>query len=164
MTTSNYGCGCRSGEQTTHSSAMRGSRHPIRAYSHKPEDPAMLHDHTDLRVSNIAKVQPLYDALLPALGYTRVTGDGKVERCYHPPGENVDFFGLTADPDHQANGTRIAFRGSTREEVNRLAEIARSAGAQQFEAPHECTEYTPPYYATFFEDADGNKFEICVRH
>ena len=51
----------------------------------------------------------------------------------------------------------------SRAEVDRLAEIARASGATAFEPPHVCEEYTPFYYATFFEDADGNKLEICYR-
>jgi hypothetical protein len=26
-----------------------------------------------------------------------------------------------------------------------------------------CAEYSPGYYAVFFEDPDGNKLEICCR-
>jgi catechol 2,3-dioxygenase-like lactoylglutathione lyase family enzyme len=66
----------------------------------------MLHDHTDLRVSNLAKVRALYDALLPALGYTRVTGDEN-SVYYHLPGNDVDFFGINADPQHRANGNKF---------------------------------------------------------
>jgi catechol 2,3-dioxygenase-like lactoylglutathione lyase family enzyme len=123
----------------------------------------MLHDHTDLRASNVEKVRPLYDALLPALGYTRVTSHAGLHLYYHLPGDDVDFFGINADPDHRANGTRIAFAAVSREQVDELAGLARAAGALAFEPPHLCPEYTGKYYATFFEDADGNKLEICFR-
>ena len=122
----------------------------------------MLVDHVDLRVSDIAKVRPLYDALLPALGYTRVNAD-EHQVYYHLPGDDVDFFGITADPGHRANGTRIAFAAASRKDVDKLGALARAAGAQAFEPPHYCVEYAEDYYATFFEDADGNKFEICCR-
>ena len=123
----------------------------------------MLHDHTDTRVSDLARARPLYDALLPALGYTRVTGD---ESCiyYHLPGDDVDFFGINTDPGHHPNGTRIAFGAASREQVDQLAAIAKAAGANAFESPHLCVEYAPDYYAAFFEDADGNKLEICCRN
>lgn len=46
--------------------------------------------------------------------------------------------------------------------VDRIA--ARIAPfAHAYEAPHACTEYTQTYYATFFEDAEGNKLEVCYR-
>ena len=123
----------------------------------------MLHDHIDLRVSNIAKVRPLYDALLSALGYTRVNSDA-AHIYYHLPGDDVDFFGINADPEHRANGTRIAFAAASREHVDELAGLAHAAGARAFEPPHLCSEYSPTYYAAFFEDSDGNKLEVCCRN
>jgi len=124
----------------------------------------MLFDHVDLRVSAFAKVRPLYDALLPAMGYTRISEDGQTICYYHPEDDRSEaFFGIDLDPGHRPNGTRLALRAGSREDVDRLAEVARAAGARAFEPAHLCTEYTPLYYATFFEDADGNKLEICYR-
>ena len=124
----------------------------------------MLFDHVDLRVSDFAKVRALYDALLPAMGYSRISEDAQTI-CYYHPGDSraKAFFGIDVDAEHRPNGTRIALRAAGRDEVDRLAEVARAAGAQAFEPPHLCTEYSPLYYATFFEDGDGNKFEICFR-
>jgi len=124
----------------------------------------MLYDHIDLRVSDVAKVRTLYDTLLPAMGCSLITEDAD-SVCYYRPGEerSAAFLGLLADPAHRPNETRIAFRAADRAEVDRLAELARNAGARAFEAPHVCEEYMPVYYATFFEDADGNKLEICYR-
>jgi catechol 2,3-dioxygenase-like lactoylglutathione lyase family enzyme len=124
----------------------------------------MLFDHVDLRVSDFLKVRGLYDALLPAMGYSRIAEDEETICYYTPDGDRSNpFFGIDVDPSHKANDSRIALRAANRDEVDRLAEIARQAGATAFEAPHVCTEYTPFYYATFFEDADGNKLEICYR-
>ncbi len=123
----------------------------------------MLHDHIDLRVSHIEKTRALYDALLPALGYTRINAD-ETHVYYHLPGEDVDFFGINADDNHRPNGTRIAFAASSREQVDELAALAKAAGARSYEPPHLCLEYTEKYYAAFFEDADGNKLEICCRN
>jgi catechol 2,3-dioxygenase-like lactoylglutathione lyase family enzyme len=124
----------------------------------------MLFDHADLRVSDFAKVRPLYDALLPAMGFSRVAEDAD-SICYYHPGDDraAPFFGLVLDPEHRPNGTRLALRGVDRADVDRLAAIARAAGATAFEPPHVCSEYTPFYYATFFDDADGNKLEVCYR-
>jgi catechol 2,3-dioxygenase-like lactoylglutathione lyase family enzyme len=124
----------------------------------------MLFDHVDLRVSDFSRVRPLYDALLPAMGYSRIDQDPETI-CYYHPGDDRGqaFFGIDVDSNHRPNATRIALRAASRDEVDRLAEIARVAGAQAFEPAHLCTEYTPNYYATFFEDADGNRLEICFR-
>ena len=124
----------------------------------------MLFDHVDWRVSDFAKVRKLYDALLPAMGYSRISQDAE-SICYYHPGDHraEAFFGIDLDPRHRPNGSRIALRGRDRADVDRLAEIARAAGAAAFEPAHVCEEYTPFYYATFFEDAEGNKLEICYR-
>jgi predicted lactoylglutathione lyase len=124
----------------------------------------MLFDHVDLRVSDLAKTRRLYDALLPAMGFSRIAADDQTI-CYYQPAEDrsIPFLALDCNPSHIANGTRLALRASSRAEVDRLASIAREAGATAFEPPHVCVEYTPFYYATFFEDADGNKLEICYR-
>ncbi len=124
----------------------------------------MLFDHVDLRVSDLVKTRGLYDALLPAMGFSRL-GEDAESICYYRPGDDraAPFFAIDADPGHRPNGSRIALRAADRAEVDRLAEIAHAAGATAFEAPHVCEEYTPFYYAVFFEDADGNKLEICYR-
>jgi catechol 2,3-dioxygenase-like lactoylglutathione lyase family enzyme len=124
----------------------------------------MLFDHVDLRVSDFAKVRPLYDALLPAMGYTYIEEKDDWINYYDPKDDRANpFFGIMLDPSHRPNGSRIALRATSRAEVDRLAAIARSAGATTFEPAHLCEEYSPIYYATFFEDADGNKLEICYR-
>lgn len=121
-------------------------------------------DHVDLRVSDLAKVRRLYDALLPAMGYSRIAEDDQTINYDLPDDDRAQpFFAIDCDPNHRPNGTRIALRAHSREELERLAEVARCAGATAFEPPHHCTEYTPEYYAAFFEDADGNKLEICYR-
>lgn len=124
----------------------------------------MLFDHVDLRVSDFAKVRGLYDPLLAAMGYTEI-GEGEGEITYYRPGgrRTAPFFGINVDPDHRPNGCRIAFYASSREEVDRLSAVAQSAGAAAFEPAALIEEYSPFYYASFFEDADGNKLEICYR-
>jgi catechol 2,3-dioxygenase-like lactoylglutathione lyase family enzyme len=124
----------------------------------------MLYDHVDLRVSDITTTRALYDRLLPALGCTDLQEDFN-SVCYYAPGVDREraFFGIIAEANHRPNESRIAFRARNRAEVDRLAAIANQAGAQAYEGPHVCQEYTPFYYAAFFEDADGNKLEICFR-
>jgi predicted lactoylglutathione lyase len=122
-----------------------------------------LYDHIDLRVSDLAKVRALYDALLPAMGFSRLEEDGKNVN-YHLEDEDRSrpFVGLMSESQHRPNGTRIAFRAGSRDDVDRLAAIARRAGARSLEGPEDYGG-SPRYYAAFFEDADGNKLEICFR-
>ncbi len=121
-------------------------------------------DHIDLRVRNLKRAREFYGRLLPALGFSVERSDDDWATFY-APGQSApeDFFGFTQDSDHQPNTTRIAFWAETRDEVDRLTEVAREAGAQNLEGPELCPEYTPGYYASFFEDPDGNKLEICCR-
>lgn len=124
----------------------------------------MLFDHVDLRVRDLKQARPLYDALLPAMGYTKINADEE-SAGYHRPGETGEqpFIWLVEEADHAPNGTRIAFSAASRSEVDRLAAIARDNGATAFEPPELVPDYTPGYYATFFEDGEGNKLEICCR-
>ena len=123
-----------------------------------------LFDHIDLRVSDVARARAFYDVFLPALGLTRI-GPCGAAICYGADGDpkNSPFVELNELPGHRGNANRIAFWADTEEEVNRLGEIVRGAGAQAVEGPEYSAEYTPGYYAVFFEDGDGNKWEICCR-
>jgi predicted enzyme related to lactoylglutathione lyase len=98
--------------------------------------------------------------LLPALGFTRdaeVPGWLQYEAA---DSADAEFFGVVESPGHVANENRIAFWAATVDEVDRLAEVVRKAGAMQIEGP---AEEAPGYYAVFFEDPSGNRFEICHR-
>lgn len=121
----------------------------------------MLYDHVDLRVSDLTKARELYDPLMAAIGYTDFDCDGG-NINYHLSGANdvQPFFGLMEERGHRGNASRVAFRARTRDEVDRLAGIARGA-AYAFEPPGNYG--SPSYYATFFEDMDGNRLEICYR-
>lgn len=121
-------------------------------------------DHIDLRVRELAAALPFYRELLPALGFTTLGDTGPEWYNWYAPGEGkTAFFGFTVDPEHRPNGTRISFWAETREEVDEVAAVVRRAGGQALEGPEVCLDYTPDYYAFFFEDPDGNKLEICCR-
>jgi catechol 2,3-dioxygenase-like lactoylglutathione lyase family enzyme len=124
-----------------------------------------LFDHIDLRVSSFAAARKFYDVFFPALGFPGIHVEEK-EVCYYAGGDRktVPFIGLNEEPGHRGNANRFAFWVDTEEEVNRVGELIRQAGAQNVEGPEYCREYEPGYYAVFFEDADGNKWEICCRN
>ncbi len=121
-------------------------------------------DHIDLRVRDLKKAREFYGKILPPLGFTCDRSDADWGTFYSVgPDKPSDFFGFTVDPDHQPNGTRIAFWAETRQEVDDFAKIVRAAGARNLEGPEVCAGYSPGYYALFFEDPEGNKLEICCR-
>ncbi|HXC36401.1 MAG TPA: VOC family protein [Candidatus Acidoferrales bacterium] len=117
-------------------------------------------DHIDLRVRNLEEVRSFYEILLPAIGFTK---DAKIDgwiQYERAADAGAEFFGVTESPNHIANECRIAFWAPSVVEVNRLAEVVRRAGGCSIEGP----EFeVPGYYAVFFEDASGNRFEICHR-
>lgn len=120
-------------------------------------------DHIDLRVRNRERAQRFYAQILPAIGFTQDQSEEEWGN-FGAPGEGKrEFFGFTEDPDHVPNGTRISFWADTQDEVDRIAEAVKRAGGRVPDGPELCVEYTPNYYAFFFEDPDGNKLEICCR-
>jgi predicted enzyme related to lactoylglutathione lyase len=120
------------------------------------------YDHIDLRVRNLSEARPFYEMLLPALGFTR---EAKIEGWLQFEAAGADgateFFGITESPQHVANECRIAFWADSISEVDKLAEIAVNAGARNLEGP--MMYEAPHYYAVFFEDHCGNRFEVCNR-
>jgi catechol 2,3-dioxygenase-like lactoylglutathione lyase family enzyme len=122
-----------------------------------------LFDHIDLRVKNRENAQRFYSQILPAIGF-RLDKSGEKWGLFEAEGGiAVDFFGFTEEADHQPNGNRIAFWAESGEVVDRVAGVLGQAGAKNVEGPELCVEYSPGYYAVFFEDPDGNKLEVCHR-
>jgi catechol 2,3-dioxygenase-like lactoylglutathione lyase family enzyme len=130
-----------------------------------------LFDHIDLRVKDMKAAANFYPQFLPQLGFVREKYEpspspeagGDFLTFYSAGDKPSEFFGLTLDKNHRPNGTRIAFWADTREKVDEIAKLVREAGGKNLEGPEICAEYSPGYYAFFFEDPDGNKLEICCR-
>jgi catechol 2,3-dioxygenase-like lactoylglutathione lyase family enzyme len=121
-------------------------------------------DHVDLRVKDYERAAEFYGRLLPALGFTVNRSDKEWGTFYSLGGnQSSAFFGFTADPEHRPNGNRIAFWAETRFEVDQIGQLVHEIGGGNLEGPELCPEYSPGYYAVFFEDPDGNKLEVCCR-
>jgi predicted enzyme related to lactoylglutathione lyase len=125
---------------------------------------ARVFDHFDFRVRDVAAAKPFYDGMLRLFGMRgKAQEDGTVVYLRISGGKIEEAFALLEDREHRPNGTRVAFFATTVEDVDRMAARMRDLGAQKFEAPALCPEIGPNYYACFFEDAEGNKFEIVCR-
>ena len=111
----------------------------------------------------MAASKPFYAELLPQLGFEVEDSSGEWCMWQAAGAGPVEFFGFTEDRQHQPNESRIAFWAESRVEVDRLAEVVRRAGGLNLEGPALWREYSPGYYAVFFEDPSGNKLEICCR-
>jgi catechol 2,3-dioxygenase-like lactoylglutathione lyase family enzyme len=123
-----------------------------------------LFDHIDLRVTNLEAADAFYGVVLPALGFLvrRVEADSIAYDSSrdHPKPE---FVSLIEDTKHVPNKTRIAFWCDTREDVDKVAGVLPRAKALNVQGPMFVPEYGAGYYAIFFEDACGNRLEVCCR-
>ena len=120
--------------------------------------------HVDLRVSAIGEALPFFEALLPALGFTaRYDGpEWKVFATEEGALPATAYFGIVESSGHVANENRIAFWVTDRATVDRIASIVATAGGREISGPKEMP-YGPDYYAVFFCDPCGNRFEVYHR-
>jgi catechol 2,3-dioxygenase-like lactoylglutathione lyase family enzyme len=119
--------------------------------------------HIDLRVADIGAALAFYDLLLPALGFTeRHHGEEWKGWSTTDPLPSTSYFAITEEAAHVPNGNRIAFWVESAAEVDRIAEVARRAGAVDMSGP-KAMPYGPGYYAAYFADPSGNRIEIYVR-
>jgi catechol 2,3-dioxygenase-like lactoylglutathione lyase family enzyme len=124
----------------------------------------MVFDHLDLRVADVARCRPFYDAFLKEYGFRGKPMPDGLQLYYRLEDRQVrEIIVLNGDPAHVPNATRLAFHAASRAEVDRIGALARAAGARAYEPPAACPEYTETYYAAFFEDPDGNKLEVVNR-
>lgn len=120
-----------------------------------------LFSHVDLRVRNLPAARRFYDAFLAEFGFMCVTEPPFTEEEPTWRRErwqaNDEFIGLTVDAEFAPNQNRIAFHATSQEQVNRITRVLRKIGARDVDGPADYQGY----YATFFEDPDGNKLEVC---
>jgi catechol 2,3-dioxygenase-like lactoylglutathione lyase family enzyme len=117
----------------------------------------------DVRVADLEQALPFYEALLPALGFTeRYHGEEWKVWATTDPLPSTSYFGVTESPGHAPNENRIAFWVASDSEVDRVAAVARAAGATELSGPKPMP-YAPGYYAAFFADPSGNRLEVYVR-
>jgi catechol 2,3-dioxygenase-like lactoylglutathione lyase family enzyme len=120
--------------------------------------------HVDLRVTSMEKALLFYEALLPALGFTQRyhSEEWKVWGAHEPPLPATAYFGITETPGHVPNENRIAFWAADPAEVDRVAAVVGGAGGRDLSGPKRMP-YGPDYYAVYFADPCGNRFEVCFR-
>jgi len=114
--------------------------------------------HVDLRVSDREAARTFYDAILPVVGYTSI--EAGEEWVSYVRDDDRSFVGFALRDERKPVSGRIAFRVRGRGDVDRAGRAVTAAGAVAIEGPAPCPEYSDAYYAVFFEDPDGNRFEI----
>jgi catechol 2,3-dioxygenase-like lactoylglutathione lyase family enzyme len=132
-------------------------------------------DHIQITVRDMAVAVPFYDDFLPLLGFDlRGKNTAVIETHEFQVVEKVQprfAFAITSppspvvgDPVHRRRPGalhHLAFKAESRAEVDRLFSKLKQIGAVIVSAPRNYPEYTPqPYYALFFKDLEGIKYEI----
>jgi catechol 2,3-dioxygenase-like lactoylglutathione lyase family enzyme len=137
-------------------------------------------DHIQITVKDMSVAEPFYDKLLPLLGFDlRHKGGAVIEEhefhvveYIHPrlafaiTSPRSAFVGDAINRRKPGALHHIAFKVGSRAEVDSLHADLKKIGATIVSPPREYPEYTPPgYYALFFKDLEGIKYEIvCHAH
>src|SRR5947199_9028947 len=137
-------------------------------------------DHIQITVNDMDVAVPFYDKLLPLLGFdpqSRTSAviedhDFYVVEYSHPllafaiTSPRTAFKGDTIHRRKPGALHHLAFKAESRAEVDRLYSELKHIGAAIVSPPREYPEYTPPgYYALYFKDLEGIKYEIvCTKH
>lgn len=131
-------------------------------------------DHIQITVQDMAVAVPFYDKLLALLGFdvrrkvvaTVEAHEFDVVEYPHPDlafGINSPRASLAQESIHRRKpGTlhHLAFKADSREEVDRLHRELVAIGAPIVGGPQVWPQHGPDYYAVFFKDLEGLKYEI----
>jgi len=122
-------------------------------------------DHVYLTVSNFERSRNFYDQLMKALGFKKGNAPiGGAPHC-HYYNRNLQISIRPARPasrrhDSYAPGLHhLCLRAANNAAVDQIARKLRALKIA-IEGPRLWPEYAPDYYALFFEDPDGIRFEV----
>ncbi len=125
-------------------------------------------DHVSITVSDIATAERFYDAVMAALGISKVgaradwLGYGERARPEHPDRTYLSI--RLGDPPGTANNRHWCFKARDREAVDTFWRLGIAAGGRDDGRPGVREAYHPHYYAAFLRDPDGNRVEaVCHR-
>ena len=133
--------------------------------------------HIEITVRDMEAAVPFYDKLLPLLGYSLAhrscavfeTHDKHVVSYEHPrlgiaiTSPRREFADEAVHRRRPGALHHLAFKVESRADVDRLHDELLKIGATVVIPPRAFPEYTPPgYYALFFKDPDGIKYEIVT--
>jgi catechol 2,3-dioxygenase-like lactoylglutathione lyase family enzyme len=123
-------------------------------------------DHTGIGVSDVARSAAFYDAVLGALGLTRIMqmpeGKGTDGIGY---GRSFPVFWIDRFHPHGVK-QHTAFAASSRAQVDAFHAAGLKAGGKDNGPPglrDAMAGFPPGYYAAFVMDPDGNNMEAVFR-
>jgi catechol 2,3-dioxygenase-like lactoylglutathione lyase family enzyme len=121
-------------------------------------------DHTRLNVGDPARSRRFYEQALAPLGYAVLMEIPKE----HTGGMVVLGYGVAPKPDFWVNEGKpneprvhVAFRASTRAQVDAFYRAAMAAGGRDNGPPGARPHYHQHYYGAFVLDPDGHNVEAC---
>lgn len=132
-------------------------------------------DHVQITVRDLDRAASFYDKLMPLLGFDpkrrasaeiarhdfRVVEYGHPRLCFAITSPRSSLAKETVHRRRPGALHHLAFRAGSRAEVDRLHQELIAIGAEIVSPPREYPEYTPAgYYALFFKDLEGIKYEI----
>ncbi|RJE89627.1 hypothetical protein D3P07_05140 [Paenibacillus sp. 1011MAR3C5] len=119
--------------------------------------------HIDLRVTAWDQVREFYEGLLPELGFVHPY-HSRDWYVFASEGElpSVPYFAITEDADYKPNNNLVGFWAADRAEVDRIAGTVKRLGGTITTGPG-LLPISPTYYAVYFEDPCGNKYEMMHR-
>ncbi|MEO8146841.1 MAG: VOC family protein [Bacteroidia bacterium] len=131
-------------------------------------------DHIQITVKDLKAAETFYDKLMPVLGFDLSRkSKGRVEvhdfdvvEYFHP----LLIFGINSPREAFKEETihrrkpgslhHLAFRASSRVEVDQLYIEIKETGANIVDPPKFYPQHGENYYALFFKDLEGIKYEI----
>lgn len=145
----------------------------MREWENESMEPVI--DHIQITVRDMSVAVPFYDRLLPLLGFDPGARASAVIESHefhvveytHPrlafaiTSPRAAFAGDAVHRRRPGALHHLAFRAASRAEVDRLYGELMTIGATIVSPPRVYPEYKPaPYYALFFKDPEGIKYEI----
>ena len=132
-------------------------------------------DHIQITVKDMSIAVPFYEKLLPLLGFDPKKKAGAViedhefhvvewqnpRLCFAITSPRKAFEHDTINRRKPGALHHLAFKASSRAEIDRLHDDLKAIGANIVSPPQEYPEYTPAgYYALYFKDLEGIKYEV----
>ncbi|WDG16986.1 VOC family protein [Microbacterium sp. Clip185] len=123
-----------------------------------------IFDHLGITVEDVPSATRQFDPIMAALGYTREGAETSVSWWRDRETELILMPARESGSGPHVHGRvgwqHLAFAVDSREEVERLHEIAVAAGWVPVRDPKEYPRFTDRYYASFLEDANGIRIEF----
>ena len=129
--------------------------------------------HISLTVSDLKRSTAFYNTVFEFIGFERVEVPGATQQAmmtrleaWVGPGYSISIRpskGEFARRLHDRNApgfNHLAFNAEDRSDVEKMYELLKKIGATVLDAPAEYP-YSPGYFAVYFTDPDGLKFEYA---